>query len=278
MQSNESSETSKTNEQSQQPSNDRAEGSRFEKLQALLNEKPETVEEGDAGESQQNAEPEAGKPKGKPKALSDLAERLNVKPEDLYAIEIPMADGKTLSLGKLKDAAAKSDDLQVRELELEERRSKQEAEWTRAQQEQQALLSMLDPKAITPEMRDRVKKKLDGDLKRERELTLKAIPEWANETVRDTELAGMTELLKDYGITEQFLTATMNHKLFRFVRDAYLRKARIEKALAQVEVVRKPSTTGKSGAGNGAARKPESPASSTRSSPRERLRVLLNTH
>lgn len=87
----------------------------------------------------------------------------------------------------------------------------------------------------------------------------------------------MTELLKDYGISEQLLTATMSHKMFRFVRDAYLRKTRIEKALAKVAEVKKPSTTGKSGGGQGAPRKPDPASSSTRLTPRERLRVAMNS-
>lgn len=276
-QSNEGSETSQQTSTAQPSNSNAAEGSRFEKLKALMAEESETTDEGEAGESQENAQPEKGKAKAKPKALKDLAERLELAPEDLYAVEIPMADGKTLSLGKMKDAAAKSDELSVRELEIEERRSQQEAELTRAQQEQQALLAMVDPKAITPEMKDAAKKKIDASIKRERELTLKAIPEWANQTVRDADLAGMTELLKDYGITEQFLTATMNHKLFRFVRDAYLRKSRMEKALSKVTPVKKTSATGKSGGGNGAARKPETSSTSTRLSPRERLRVAMNS-
>lgn len=275
MQSNERSETSQQTNTAPRSGSEGTSG--LEKLRALMASESETTEEGEAGESQENAQPEAGKPKGKPKALKDLAERLELAPEDLYGVELTTGTGKKVTLGSLKDLADKSDDLQVRELELEERRSKQEAEWTRAQQEQTALLAMIDQKAITPELRDAVKKRVDADLKRERELTLKAIPEWANDTVRDTELAGMTELLKDYGISEHLLTATMSHKMFRFVRDAYLRKARIEKALAKVVEVKKPSATGKSGGGRGAPPKPDASAPSTRQSPRERLRALMNS-
>lgn len=249
--------TPSNSETSSAPLDAPREGSRLDRLKALLNDEAgESPDTGEAGESQPNAQPKAGKPKGKPKVLHDLAERLELAPEDLYAVEIPMSDGKTLSIGKLKDAAAKESDLTVRELAFEERISNTEAEWARGQRELQALMAAVDPKAIKPEVREQVRLHVAAETKRERELTLKHIPQWQNETVRDAELAGMVELLKDYGIGEQFLSANPNHKVFRFVRDAFLRKQRITAALAKVVEVKKPSTTGRSAAGNGAARAP----------------------
>jgi hypothetical protein len=271
MELNESSETS------EQPKSDEQarEGAQLDQFRKLLSEAGES-HEGEAGESQQNAEPKAGKPKGKPKALKDLAETLSLEDKDLYAIEVPMADGKTLSIGALKDAAAKSDDLSVRELAFAERVTKQEAEWTRSQQEFAELMSQLDPKAIKPEVTAKVREKIAASQKRERALVLQTIPEWQNETVRDADLVGMVEYLKDFGIHESYLTATMNHKLFRLVRDGYLRKQRIDKALAQVEAVKKPSTTGKSSAGNGAARKPQASTPTRSGGMQERFRSILS--
>lgn len=249
----EMSETTTAPKADEQPTR---EGSQLKQFKVLFDGEPgETPAKGNAAERQQNAKPKTGDAKAKPKALKELAERLQLAPEDLYAIEVPMAEGKSLSIGKLKDAAAAQEQLTVRELAFEERVSKQEAEWTRAQQELNTLMSHIDPKAIKPELREKVRQQVESDLKREREAVLKAIPEWQNETVRETELAGIVEHLKDFGIHESFLTATMNHKLFRLVRDAYLRKVRTEKALAQVIEVKKPSTTGRSSAGTGAARK-----------------------
>jgi hypothetical protein len=113
-------------------------------------------------------------------------------------------------------------------------------------------------------LREKVRAKVEADVKRERARVLETIPEWSNETVRNADLGAMVEYLKDFGIHESFLTATMNHKLFRLVRSATLQKQRIEKALAKVEVVKKPSTTGKSAADNGAARKPTASKPSAR--------------
>ena len=204
--------------------------------------------------------------------------RSSVAPEDLYAVEVPMADGRTMTLGKLKDAGAIQDQLTVREVQFAERVGKQEAEWTRAQTEMQELMAHIDPKAIKPELREKVRQKIDSDMKRERARVLEVIPEWQNETVREADLGAMVEYLKDFGIHESFLTATMNHKLFRMVRAATLQKQRMERALANVEQVRKPSTTGKAAPGNGAAKMPDiKPQARARVTARDRLQKALNS-
>lgn len=262
----ESNERSETGEQASSAS--ASDGSTVEAFRkALMAEDSGESQEGDADESRQSAKPQegepGGKPKGKPKAFDDVAERLGVDVKDLYGVELTTGKGKKVTLGSLKDLADKSEDFEVRETQFAERVAKQEAEWTRAQTEFAELMSLVDPKAIKPELRDKVRQKVDADVKRERELVLKTIPEWQDQTVREAELGAMVEFLKDFGIHESFLSATMNHKLFRLVRYATLQKQRIARALAKVETIKKPSTTGK-GAPHGAPKKPAT--SSSRSS------------
>lgn len=266
--------SSETSETTEQPKVEQArEGDTLDNFRKLLSE---GESQGDAGESPSEAEPQAGKPKGKPKAFSELAERLELAPEDLYAVELTTGTGKKVTLGSLKDMADKSEDFTVRELALAEKAAKQEAEWTRSQTEFAELMSSLDPKAITPQVREKVRAKVEASVKRERELILSTIPEWQNATVRDAELGAMVEYLRDFGLPESFLTTTMHHKLFRMVRDATLRKQRHERALAQVVPVKKPSTTGKSGAGNGAPRKPTVSQPKRSEGMQERFRQILS--
>src|SRR5262245_47003023 len=149
------SETSAT----EQPNEQAREGSQLERMKKIFDDdERESAPSADAGESHENAEAETGsKPKGKkPKSLKDIAERLTVSDADLYDVEVPMPNGKPAKLGALKDAHAAQDDFKVRELAFEERVSRQEADWTRSQQELTSLLSQLDPKTITPEVRERV--------------------------------------------------------------------------------------------------------------------------
>lgn len=272
---NESTQSSETSTTTEQPKADGPrESDTLDNFRKLLSEGES--QEGEGGESREQPEPQEGKPKGKPKALKDLAERLELQPEDLYAIEIPLGgDGKTVKLSELKDTFAKQDDLTVRELALAEKAAKQEAEWTRSQTEFAELMSQLDPKAITPQVKEKVRQKVDASVKRERELILQTIPEWQNATVREAELGAMVEYLKDFGLPESFLTTTMHHKLFRMVRDATLRKQRHEKALSSVVQVKKPSTTGKSGASNGAPRKPTTSPPQRSGDMQERFRQIL---
>lgn len=271
MPSNESSTTPET-----APKSD--EVSARARLAAMLAEHsppPETGTDAEAGESHSNAEAE-GEPKGKPKVLKDLAQRLKLEDKDLYDVEVPMPNGKAVKIGALKDAHAKQEDFTVRELAFEDRVSKQEAEWTRHETELAELLSAVDQKAITPELKERVRQKVDAANRRERDLVLKTIPEWTEPTVREAELALMVEDLKDFGIPESFLTANINHKLFRYVRRNALREQKWRAAVEAVVQVKKPSTTGKSTAGNGAARRPDvKPPQSGRVTARDRLEQAL---
>lgn len=259
--SNGRSETSAT-EQQQAPADDSRDAVLLDGFRKLLAEETpgESHEEGGESESSSETPPSEGKPKGKPKAFKELAERLELTPEDLYAIEVPLAEGRTMTIGKMKDAAAIQDQLTVREMQFAERVGKQEAEWTRSQAEFAQLVSMIDPKALTPEMRKKAADTVTENNKRERAEVMRLIPEWSNQELRETELAGMVEHLKDYGIGESFLTANMSSKLMRLVRDSYLRKVRIERALAAVKVVKKPSSTGKSGAPGAAPGRPRAAA------------------
>src|SRR5690554_5657004 len=254
----------------------------LEEFRKLLagEESGESPMDGEAGESQQDAEPTDGtpaeKPKGKPKVLKDLAEALGLEDKDLYAIQVPMADGKTMTIGELKDAVAKQDDLSVRELELEERKAKLEAEITRERADLEALVKLIDPKALTPQFVEEVKRRAADEAKREMQATLELIPEWQNAEVREKELAGMVEYLKGFGIPPLFLSATPNHKLFRLVRDAWQRKTRVEAALAKLTPVKRDTTAGKSRPTGSAPRKPTAPAPSLNTGDmRDRFRAIL---
>lgn len=236
--------------------------------------------EGSAADGQQNATPTDGepdgKPKGKPKALKDLADGLGVALEDLYSVEVPLGDGKSMTLGDLKHAAQKQDDLSVRELQLEERRAQLEAEITQERADLESLVKLLDPKAITPKFVEEVKQRASDEAKREMKATLELIPEWQNADLREKELAGMVDYLKGFGIPPTFLSAMPNHKLFRLVRDAWQRKARVDAALAKVTPVKRETTAGKSRPNGKAPAKPNATPTVTNSGDmRSRFRAIL---
>lgn len=202
---------------------------------------------GKAAEKPSNAKPL--------KALSDLAERLEVKPESLYAIEIPMSDGTTMPLGKLKDAAAAARDLETDRFKFEESRSQRESDLLRAQSELQELVAALPKTALKPEILEVLRTRHENTLKRERSRTLEAIPEWQDETRREQDVSGMVEWLKSYGFPENYLASVYDHRAVRFIRDNWQRAMRVQKAMEQLERQRsrtpsKGSAQGKSPAPN----------------------------
>lgn len=241
MQLNEQSETPETATPAQAETPGASEGEQPVSLaQALLGEVPEAK----PAETQAKAEPQAGSDE-LPKGLHALAERLGAKPEDLYAIEVPMADGKAVKLGELKDAFAAQEEVTRRELEIEERRAKYDAELTRAKSELETLMAGLPKEALKPEVLDRIRKDALASRERERVATLEAIPEWSDEARRTNELKGIVEMMTDYGFPPNYLERNLDHRIIRLVRDSYLRKVRIERALAGVKKVQ-PTSTGKS--------------------------------
>lgn len=224
------------------------------------------------GETQEKAEPQkGGADEALPKGLHALAEKLGASPEDLYSVEVPMADGKPVKLGELKDLYSKQEDVTRRELEIEERRTTAEAEATRAKQELETLMAQLPKEAIKPEVLERVRRERLETLSRERTATLEAIPEWADEGKRTEELKGIVEMLQGYGFDPRQLEQSLDSRLMRLARDSWLRKVRIERALAGVKKV-EPTSTGKSGR----APPKETKSTSTYSSRAGNLRTLLN--
>lgn len=184
-------------------------------------------------------------PKGKPKTLTELAERLGVEVKDLYDLEIPSDKLKGLTLGKLKDHMAERETFTTRSLKFEEDAAQKEADFSRAQLELQTLLQALPKEAITPQLREAVRQKHEAALSVERKRTLDAIPEWRDESLRTTDLAAMVEYLTGFGFPKEYLAQVNDHRALKFIRTAWQREQRLRKALELVSE-QKPAALGKS--------------------------------
>lgn len=247
--------------------------SQIETLADMFSDKP--ANEADGGETPPNKGKTAEKHQKvvPPKGLKELAERLTLKPEDLYAIEIPMADGKSMSLGKLKDLGSKEGDLSVRELAIEETRTKKEAEILQSQEELNQLISALPRDTLKPEVINAIRRKQEVYLSQERRKTLEFIPEWNDESKRTEELTGIVEHLKGYGFPQQFLQTIHDARALKYIRENFLREQRLRKALEQVKPA-KPATTSKSKP-NGAPKKPQVGSKKTFDDKNSRLSKLF---
>lgn len=168
--------------------------------------------------------------------IEKLTKRLGLTPEQAYAIRVPMPDGaESLTIGELKDKVKDVVNLETRETQFDQRRSRQEGDLLRAQTEMRSLLAMLPKDAISPEMVERVRKQHDAKMGQERRLTLQVIPEWDDESTRETEIQSMSDFLQEHGFDDSFIATIVDHRALRFIRTMWQRDARIKKALANVK-------------------------------------------
>lgn len=174
-------------------------------------------------------------PSKPPDSMEELSKRLGFKPEQIYNVKIPLADGaEPLTIGQLKDRVGELVDLETREMQFDQRRRASEGELLRSQAEIRDLIAMIPREHIRPEMVNKIRQRHDANMARERQMTLEYIPEWRDEKRAGEDLQGMNDLLGEYGFDETFIASVHDHRAVKFIRDMYLQNKRIRAALAQV--------------------------------------------
>ncbi len=269
-----SSETAANNAETREPT-----GNEVDQVAALL--RGEEPDQGDQEtDSTSEASSETNKSKGKPKNLEGLAETLGVEVKDLYALEIPFADGDDVeqkTLGEIKDSFADRSTFEVDKMAWEESRTQRENDLVKSTQELQDIVSLLPKSALSSQLIEKVAQRRADLVETETRLTRQVIPDWTDEGRETTDRAAMQEHLAEYGFPANYLDSIVDHKTLRFIRESMLRQQRIERALAQVKTVRK--------AGHKPSGKPSgkpAPASKGKTSSRVRSQVsqvaeLLNS-
>lgn len=170
-----------------------------------------------------------------PDTLDVLSKRLGFKPEQIYNVKIPLADGaEPLTIGQLKDRVGELVDLETRETQFESRRMQVEGELLRSQTEIRELLGMIPKEHINPAIVDKIRKRHEANMAFERKMTLEHIPEWRDEKRAGEDLQGMIDFTKRWGFDETFIATVHDHRAIKFIRDMYLRDKRIQAALAKV--------------------------------------------
>jgi len=212
-------------------------------LGELLQQSEEVSNDEQAGdESEKPGGDESGDESKAPTKFNDLAGKLGVELDDLYALEITSADGaEPVTIEALKDMHAKQIDLDMRELQFEESRAESEQKLMQAQNELRELMAALPEKAIKPEVLEKIRKKHDQQVTIERQRTLDVIPEWKDAKRREADITGMAEHLQGYGYPVNYLQNVVDHKQLKYIRDNWQREQRIKKALAAVKAG-KPNT------------------------------------
>lgn len=187
------------------------------------------------GEISNDDESVVDDPSKPPETLEALSKRLGFKPEQIYGVKIPLADGaEPLTIGQLKDRIGELVDLETRETQFEQRRLRSEGELMRSQAEIRDILQMIPKEHIRPEIVNKIRQRHETNMAHERRMTLEHIPEWRDEKRAGEDLQGMIDLLGEYGFDETFIGSVHDHRAIKFIRDMYLRDKRIKAALAKV--------------------------------------------
>jgi len=154
----------------------------------------------------------------KPLTLKELAKELGVDAKSLYEVEIPIGDGKKLSLGELKDLAKQSDDHRTALEQLRGVETDRSNEVMLARRElatmMQALGDQVDPMAVHA-----VQEMNSKHLQRETTLMMAAIPEWRDPVHRAADKKEMVDFVGKYGFTESELGQVTDHRLVKLLRD-----------------------------------------------------------
>lgn len=218
-------------------------------------------------------------PSQPPDTLDVLSKRLGLKPEQVYNVKIPLADGaEPLTIGQLKDRVGEVVDLEMRETQFEAKRMQMEGELLQSQTEVREILSMLPKEHVSPAIVEKVRKSHEQKMIFERRMTLEHIPEWRDEKRAGEDLQGMIDFTKRWGFSETFMASVHDHRAIKFIRDMYLRDKRIQAALAKVTTPNSNGQRGSAKTKKAASRPPQSQSNrkSTVPDTRQRLAALFN--
>lgn len=171
----------------------------------------EGAEDGDL-----EAERQAGQEK--PLSLKELAAELGVDAKAIYEVEIPLGEGKKMSLGELKDLAKQAEEHRGALEKLQAVETDRSNEIMLARRElstmMQALGENIDPVTVRAVQEMNAK-----TLQRERTLMMRAIPEWSDPLVIAADRKIMVDFLAQYGFNEMELGQVADHRLIKLLRD-----------------------------------------------------------
>ncbi len=188
---------------------------------------PEVEQTEESTVEKQDAEPETETDDAE-QAEQTMAEELGLDKADIYAMKVPLGDGREpISLGDMKDAYIQ----QVRDAD--------KAEQTRIEQERtigaeraaiQQLLSVLPE--LSPDQQQAIHQAQQAHLNREIDKTLARIPDWQDQATYKADMTAMQDLAQQYGISDEELGATVDSRHIHLLRDFARLQAKVAKAEA----------------------------------------------
>jgi len=176
----------------------------------------------------QDIEDDEGEPE--PLTMKSLAEKLEIKPKDLYDVEL----GDGLTIGQLKDRFKELEVVEQTRTDAELHKVKTENE---VMQQRRALETARQELGIqvTPQQQERANQQFAEYVSTETARTMEAIPEWSEPTVLEADRQGMQAMLAEYGLSEMEMTAIVDHRQVKMLRDFHTLRQLVANAGTEVK-------------------------------------------
>ncbi len=169
-----------------------------------------------------------------PGTVKQLAERLGVKPGDIYkALKIDL-DGVEVSLGEFKDRAKELHRVDVLLAEAESHRTASQNETLRQSRALSIAMARLG-RALTPGEVAQADEQHNEYLKGENQKTLNVISEWSDATVQSSELKAIGKLLIEYGLSPAEIQGVADHRQIKILNDFARLRSRMKSASDSVQ-------------------------------------------
>ena len=177
--------------------------------------------------------------------IKGLAEHLDIEPSELYELEIPIADGQTMSLGELKDEYKKYGDIGTRETTLKEADDKYHRQVLATRSELNSILSVIPDNIRTQVIQAGQQAQAQWTKDQEAEV-LESIPDWQDTDKRAADRESIVSMGSEYGFSEPEMTYTQDARTLLMLRDfAQARKDIADMKAAAKRQPGKPSQHGK---------------------------------
>jgi len=158
-----------------------------------------------------------------------LAEKLEMRPQDLYgALEIDVG-GQTISLSELKDRGKDLFSAETKLAQAEEHTLTSENDLLRKNRELTLAVQRLGREPSDTEKAE-AQQLHQAYVQQENAASLKAIPDWADAATQTAEVGLISEVLIEYGFSPVEISNVLDHRQIKMLRDYALLRQRLKAA------------------------------------------------
>lgn len=203
---------------------------------------------GEAGEQQEEIpglseeglgmQPAGGDTDGLTQTLQSLAEKSGLDLKELYAVAVPLGDGReATTLGGLKDQFQEYSRLVEKTEAFEENRTEFENNMIRSRAELQQIIAKLPAESLSQELLAEVASEYAETRQREQTALLSVKPDWKDPAAYALAQDQILETASEYGFTRHDLNAVIDHRLIKLLHDFHVMRVRFKDANAGLKRV-----------------------------------------